>query len=277
MNYDATSAHVFGDLLRERVANSPVGWTSLAGLLDDFARIIQGRVLPNLTTTVRAAEDASAILFCAVLVTKRENIELGFQSLINEAPGRSFGAKLINWAMSKMDADIADDLKVAWGSLHQQMSSTIEMLIRQLEPNILPHSPPLRMEQVVSWIQIHGGIGKLHMEYMAARRTEKQMEQANKEADRRRGAQARRLQDAQEAGYDGIEAYETALAEREKQQRETSLRSKFEALKKRLVQNGSVAADKVPENRLLITHGGNLYLISDEDEFSLLSCGAAIL
>jgi hypothetical protein len=212
-----------------------------------------------------------------VLTAKRENIELGLQSLINEAPGRSFGAKLIHWAMSKMDTDIADDLKVAWGSLHQQMSSTIEMLIRHLESNIVPNGPPMTVEQVVEWIHRQGGIGKLHMAYMSERRIEKQTEKVRSEVDRANGARYRRLAEARDAGFETIEAYDAHVAETTKKQREAALRSKFEDLKKRLIANGTLVADKLPENRLLISSGGHLFLISDEDEFSLLSCGAAVL
>lgn len=278
MDYqNTTSAPIFRDLFRDRVSNNPIGWTAIADLLDALARLVRGAVLPNLAATVRAAEEASAILFCVILTAKRNNIELGFQQLINEASGRSFGAKLINWAIGKMDADIADDLKVAWGSLHQQMSSTVEMLIRQLEPNIVPNGPPMTVEQVVDWIRRHGGIGKMHMEYMAYRRGEKQNEKVVKELDRQRGARERRLNEARQAGFDNIEAYDAHLLEVDKRQKELDLRAKFDDLKARLVSNGTLVADKPPENRLLISSGGRLYVISDEDEFSLLHCGARVL
>jgi len=74
-----------------------------------------------------------------------------------------------------------------------------------------------------------------------------------------------------------IRAHLTAQAALRKEQDEEILRSKFGTLKDRLVRNGSVVTDVPPENRLLIARGGKLYLISDQDEFLLLSCEAGVL
>ena len=274
----ANIPHNFDDALAG--TNNPVGWAHVAAHLDRFAQIVQGRVVISLTATVRAAEEAVGCLFAAVITAKRENIEYGFQGLFSEAKGRSFGAKLINWAMEKASIDIAEDLKVAWGSLHQQMSSTMEMLLRQLEPSLPTSSPPPEPSSVAEYIREHGGMGKMHMTYMNYRRTEKDTEKAKREADQRRGAEQRRLEAAQAAGFKTPDEHEAAVLAEAERERHALLRSKFEILKQRLVRNGTLVTNltPAPAGRLLITaNDDKQYLISEDDEFSLLSCAAAVI
>lgn len=277
---DDAIPHVFDDALPG--TNNPLGWAHVAAHLDRFAQIVKGGVIKNLITTIRAAEEAVGCLFAAVITAKRENIEFGFQGLfLNEnVKGRSFGAKLINWAMEKASIDIADDLKVAWGSLHQQMSSTMEMLLRQLEPSLPASSPPPEPKSIAEYIREHGGMGKMHMTYMNYRRAEKDTEKAKREADQRRGAEQRKLEAAQDAGYKTVEEYEAAVLAKAEEERQVQLRSKFEVLKARLIRNGTLVTNLTPApvGRLLITaDDGKQYIISEDDEFSLLSCAASLI
>jgi hypothetical protein len=266
-----TTTPVFQNLLKDRVSNDPTAWTQVGALIDRFAAVVKGDLLCNLRGTVRAAEEASAILFCATMIAKQKNIELGFYDMINEAKGRTFGARLINWSIDHMDGEIASDLKVAWAGQHQHMSSAIEMMIRELEPvgtNVVP-------EQVIEWIKNHGGLGNLHMKFMNYRQAEVQREKAIKEQDRKRGAEARRLAEATEAGFDSIEAYDAHLASVVKEKREADLKSKFGQVKKRLISNGGTA--KPVEGQLVIVSGGKFFALSEADEYSLLSCAASVL
>jgi hypothetical protein len=270
-----TAPSTFQEVLRDRGANSPEAWSSLANLLDRFESIVKGDLLPNLRNTVRAAEEASAILFCTIMASKRKNIELNFKRLVDQANGKYFGTRLINWAISKMDSDIAEDLKVAWSSQHQHMSSTIEMLILELEPV----GANLSVEQVVQWIRDRGGIGKLNFQFMNYCQVEAKKEAALKrqrEMDRERGALERRLIAAQAAGFETIEEHDAHLVKEAERQRVAGLRSKFAQIKEQLVTNGQVTTEPVDE-QLLISLNGKLYVISDQDEFSLLSCAASIL
>lgn len=266
----------FENFFRDRSSNNPAAWISIAKYFESFAKVIKGEVLPKLKVTDQAAEGACSILFCAVMIAKQENIDLSFRQMIEEAKGKTFGARLINWAMSKMDADIADDLAVSWGGIRQKMASTIEMLIRELEPNILPGTI-INPVHVTAWIQKKGGIGQLHMESMRLRQTEINAEKANKERDRKFGQHERRLKQAKDAGFDTIEAYDSHIAEEAKKQRESQLREKFDEIKHRLVENGKVVIGNLPENHLIIVSDGTLYCISDTDESTLLSCMASVM
>jgi len=290
MAIDTTLApNVFQDLFRER--NEP-GWATIAALLARAGEMFQVDLLPNLTETVRNAKDTAATLFCAVLAAKREGetVYTALRQLVDDAEGRSFGARLVNFTLSRIDAEISDDLRTAWAGIKQQMTSTIELLMRQLMPTIPDYSPLLQPEQVVVWIDSRGGIGKLHTDFMTIRRVEKQNETARKEADRKAGQLLRQLKEAEAffsdnptlrpEGVEGenlIRAHLTAQAALRKEQQEQLLRSKFGTLKARLVRNGSIVADLPPDDRLLIARGGKLYLISDHDEFLLLSCEAGVL
>ncbi len=155
------------------------------------------------------------------------------------------------------------------------------------------------------------------MQFINHRREEKRRENDQKEADRLQGAQLRRIREAETffsehphllpgadaddesthivgdgdgdapprtprnrpvlSADDLLNAHATAATKLRENEQKATLRSKFNGLKAQLVRNGVVIAEEPPEGRLLIIHEGSLVLISDEDEFSLLSCGAAIL
>ena len=156
----------------------------------------------------------------------------------------------------------------------------MEMLLRQLETTLPPTAPPPSPESIVRYIQAHGGIGKLHMEYMNYRRAEQQNDKQRKEAQRRRGAEMERLEAARVAGYETPEEHEAALLAQAERERTALLRSKFEVLKAPLVRNGTLVTEltPAPAGRLLISAAdGRQYIISAEDEFSLLSCAAAVI
>lgn len=278
---DGWSTGTFRDVFRDRLSNNPAGWTLVADFLDGGANLIKGNLIVGVEASVRTAEEVAAHLFCAYVAAKQEHIEIGFHQMVDSVTGKSFGARLINWILAKIDIDIADDLKVAWSGFHQQMSSTIEMMIKDLldDPEMqgLVTSP----EQAKVWISRRGGMGKLHMEFMNYRRTESQREKGRKEADRLAGAEARRKREAEEAGFASVSAFQTHQAETARTTRERKLRNKFDELKQQLIRNGtlveSVPDDLPKDGSLLIVSQGVLYTLSDEDEYTLLSCGAAAL
>jgi hypothetical protein len=114
--------------------------------------------------------------------------------------------------------------------------------------------------------------------WMAIRRTQSIAEKSVAERQRKRGQHLEQLEAAHEAGFDTIEEHAAHEAEVTKQQQEKNLRSKFGELMKRLVENGTpVEGVLPPTDRLFVSANGVLYLLSKEDEFALLSCGAATL
>ena len=101
-----------------------------------------------------------------------------------------------------------------------------------------------------------------------------------KEAEiRRRGIEDMKREAADAAGFGtDVAAYEAAVAKEAEEQRHAELRDKFAEVKARLVVNGTrLPNGKLPEGKLLIVRDGRLYVISDEDEFALLSCAASTL
>jgi glycyl-tRNA synthetase beta subunit len=273
---DRTS--VFHDMLKDEIlSNNPTSAIALADLLDDFAKLFKGEFLPSLDTTLALAGKATAILFCASQVARDAQIENQFAKEVSEAKGKSFGHKLINWVISKMDPFIAERIRIAWSGIQQYMGGAVEMLIQDLAPAITP-GVPMTVPQVEEWIQSRGGITKLHWEWMAIRRTQSIAEKSVAERQRKRGQHLEQLEAAHEAGFDTIEEHAAHEAEVTKQQQEKNLRSKFGELMKRLVENGTpVEGVLPPTDRLFVSANGVLYLLSKEDEFALLSCGAATL
>jgi hypothetical protein len=266
---------VDADALPNRLTNDPAAWSQINALIARFGLVIKGELVPNLRGTVRAAEEASAILFCAAVMAKQRNIELGFMKMIGEAKGNTFGAQLINWAITQMDGEIADDLKIAWSGQHQHMSSAINMMIDTLEPLGTGLTP----EQGVEWIRSHGGLGSLHMQYMSIKQAEaRKAKKLKEEKDqaRKREETARRLTEAKLSGFDSIEEYDIYLANAEKEKREAELKSKFGLIKRRLVKGGTLV-DKPSEGKLVITSSGKFYELSESDEYLLLSCIASVL
>jgi hypothetical protein len=249
------------------MSNSPETLISLAGLFENFAQVIKNETVPGLKTVVRAAEQATAILYCATLTAKRSPAEIGFQSIINEARGNGFGARLINWTMRQLDFDIAADLKVAWSGMHQHMANSLEVMFRDLEPVGV-----LTVEQTADWIRTRGGLGKLSMAFLNYRREEKDQ----RERDRLFGIHARKLIDAQEAGFETIQEHEDHVIKVREEERVLAIKSKFGQIKKMLVKNGVLTVSPM-EGQILISSGGKLYVLSDEDEYTLLSCAASIL
>lgn len=265
---------VFRELFKERIANSPVAWVGIAEMCDNFAKVLKGDLIVNLTSTVRAAEEASAMLFCAILTAKREHVELQFFQEINKARGGSFGARLINFVVSHSDADLSDDLRTAWAGIHGQMAGTIEMMVRELEPSIA-HGPTLTPEQAVDWVRRNGGLGQLHWKWMNIRRHEKTVERYLADQDRKRGAYERRLKEAQAAGFDSIETHDSHIAEESKRRRASELTGRFDDVRKDLITRAKRV--RVPQDgKLMFAHEGHLFVLSDKDEFDLLSCAASV-
>src|SRR5260370_24927639 len=117
MNFNTTIApSVFQDVFRGR--NEP-GWAAVAVLLDRAGENLRADLLVNLKETVRSAKETAAILFCALLAAKREGpiVYHAIRQLIDDAPGNSVGTRLVNFTVSKIDAEISDDLKTAWGGI----------------------------------------------------------------------------------------------------------------------------------------------------------------
>lgn len=258
----------FRDIFNTKTANSPDAWAEITVLMEDIVDVLKNEAEPALTKTVRAAERATALLYCAVVTAKRENIELVFFQLINNDPGakgKSFGTRLLNWTLSKMNLKLADDLNVAWSGIRQHMADSLDMMIRELE-----HVGHITVDQAVAWIQSRGGIGKLHMAYLSYIAEEK----AQKERDRQIGEQIRRTQQANEAGFETITEYDAHLTKKKTESLEIVRRAKFPDVKKKLVENGTITIAPT-EYQLLIFTEGKLYAISDGDEYQLLSCYAS--
>lgn len=265
---------IFRELFKDRISNSPVAWVGIADLCDSFAKVLKGDLITNLTSTVRAAEEASALLFCAILTAKREHVELQFFQEVNKARGSSFGARLINFIISHSDADVADDLRTAWAGIHSQMAGTIEIMIRELEPNVA-HGPTLTPEQALDWIRRQGGLGALHWRWMNFRKTEKAAERFKADQDRMRGALDRRMKEANKAGFNSIDKYDVYLAEEARKRRTEDLISKFSDVRKDLIKRAKQTKN-APNGKLLIMHEGSLFILNEKDEFDLLSCAASV-
>jgi hypothetical protein len=113
-------------------------------------------------------EVVAAILFRRVLGAKRERVWDAFERIINDVPGRGFGAKLVNHAVSIASGDRADEYKAKYARSHMHIASAIEMLMRELEPTIAADAPLPSIDEVTVWINARG-IEKLHFEYMRAK------------------------------------------------------------------------------------------------------------
>lgn len=258
----------FRDIFGKRDSNNPHAFAKLATILENFVQVIKDDFEPGLNNTIRAAEKATALLFCAIVTAKQENIDLGFYQLIDKAKGRTTGAKLLSWTLSKMDFNLAEDLKVAWGGISQQMANSLDMMILELEPT----GHVTNVDQATAWIKECGGVGKLSMAFLNW--TNKNKEQEAK--DQRLGKYVRKEQEAREAGFESIIEYEAHLVEKKKEKSEIAIRAKFPTVKKKLIENGTTVVS--PEDQqLLIYSDGKLYAISERDEYVLLSGYAVTL
>jgi hypothetical protein len=110
------------------------------------------------------------------------------------------------------------------------------------------------------------------MAFLNYRREEKDQ----RERDRLFGIHARKLIDAQEAGFETIQEHEDHVIKVREEERVLAIKSKFGQIKKMLVKNGVLTVSPM-EGQILISSGGKLYVLSDEDEYTLLSCAASIL
>jgi len=259
-------------------SNNPEGWSAVEDQLDSTATLFTGSLLPSFTVSVRTAEEAAARLYIVVVTAKQKNIDLQLMRMVNQAPGKSFGAKLINWMMGKIDIEIARDLRTAWASYHQQMSSTIEMLIKDVLDDPDYSRVVTTVEQAEKWIARQGGMGQIHMDFMSYRRNETTAEKSRKRAAYEKADQIARQQEATDAGFATFEALQAHRAEMAKKTREERVRSNFDALRQQLVRNGrmvkAIPDDLPPDGSLLTVWQGVLYTLSKEDEYSLLECGA---
>ena len=118
-----------------------------------------------ITITPGILAEVTASLFCRALQAKNESIEPGFQALVNKAPGRRFGDRLVNWALNKTDTEIPDDVKIAcaWHGVFHRVGSAIETMIEELAPT----QSTMTKELVIEWINRRGGIDRLHRDYFA--------------------------------------------------------------------------------------------------------------
>lgn len=292
----------FYEMLKGR--NEP-GWARVIAFLDGAGGRLSTKVLPSLQETVNEAKWTVADLVCAIQAARLAGDETydALMRLVEDVPGKFVGTRFVTWTLAKIDADISGDLKQAWGGIKQQMASTIEMARLRLLPTI-PKQSLLESEDVVRWINNAGGIGKMHTDFMNYRKGEVEKERSRKEADRKAGQIERQTRDAEryfrqkpearpqieEPAPDEdddevigayrqklIQAHIAAEAVEEKTKQDANLRSKFGQLLDLLVQNATVLEGDLPHNRLLLVREGKMYLLSEPDEFGLLSCKAATL
>jgi len=262
---------MFSDVFRDAdvLSNNQLAWVKIAGLLDEAHKVIQGNVLPSLTTSVDMAQRASAVFFCAIVTAKQEHIDLQFDLLFDKAPGKSYSAKLINWVISKCPVTMADNVKLAWSGMHKHMCSAIEVMIRKIDP-----IGGITVDEAEAWIKANGGLSKLHWQYVRLCADDKERERERAEHNARRA----HLLDAMEAGFgNDVEAYDAHLAQVERAKREETLTGKMAQFLQQLVERGTRVGELPSDTRLLIVSDGVLYQLTDADAESLLRCGASTL
>jgi hypothetical protein len=246
----------FRTALKDQIAQGgdPASWYEISDLLENFVSVFENTIVTHLKGVTQSAEQASAILFCTVLVSRRGGIEPHFRRMIEIFPGNSFGVKMINWTVGSLMADIPEVQMIWTAAFRRQIGYTVDMLLRELGLANVPLTP----DEVLLWINTKGGMGQLEKEFRRLRDAEKKAGKIGQERDK----EARRTARARRAGFDTVEESEAA-----------AFRDRLGSYKAELVERGTHTTGIFPPDRLFISGPGGLYQLSEADELALLRCG----
>ena len=263
----------FPQLSRERAAsNNPYAWDKLADLLERYAHILTGSILPANKTIAAAGAEATGVLYCMILEAKKGEIDLAFYAAVNASAGSNFGQRMLTWATNLVAPVIKEDEKILWDHIRTSMAHSLEMIASDFKPVGQEVTPEL----VTAWVNANGGIAKLNMAYISKRRSETAKEKQSVADKAKAWDDLQKLNAAQEAGFDTVEAHAKHLAVEAEAKRIAALQARFGELKARLAKNGTVT-DKPADGKLVIVQGGLFYVLSDEDEVALLQCAASVM
>ena len=252
--------------------NNPQTETFLNNLFGEFKLVASG-LGEGVTKTTECANRLIAILY---LINRSAGEAPGlaqsYAMQVAKEKGSIFGAKLFNFALSKIDPHVRQVIDGMFGQVKAQMCQALELLIADYKPEVNP-----TVEDVVGYITNtdNGGIKILAMRYMSI----KQQEQHNARIEQERKDQLywkdeQRIKDenAVACGYANYTEMQNALAAIQQAELMKSAKKKI-AAKGTLI--GPMAG--LVDGSFYLAVDGRLYQVNEADESALIRCAASVL
>lgn len=248
--------------------------TILENLFDEFKLVAENKMLAGMNLSQQGAERAVAILYKIIRVSEAEGFSISFTKMLHETAGKSIAAKLLNFAMKRLEVKLSTSINVTFGSVKSQMIHALDMLITEYRTDITP-----TVDQVEEYITKHGGIGTLSMNYMSKCAEARRLERQKEEDDRERGRAAREAAEAAEREKEAVDAGFDNYAEYQAHQQQVAQAARFDQVRGNMASRGIKAdvAAGLQEGRFYLFLNGELRLVSAEDETTVLKCASSLI
>jgi len=250
-------------------SNNPHVDQQLDALLGKFKQVTTGLGAGIQQTTTSAIQTIAILYLINRTAAEAPGCAASYARSVSQAKGSIFGAKLFNFALSKVDPEVREVIDGMFGGVKAQMCQALELLIEDFSPTIVP-----TLDEVETFIRAQGGIQKLGMSYMSKKQAEirnNREEQRIKDELYKAAQQNDRDQEAQALGYANHAARVMAETQAAEQVRRNAL-------------NDAIAARGTPadltnlqEGQIYLFHNGRLMVVAASDESAIMRCAASVL